>query len=167
MDSVVYFISAVGRIKVGTSTNLEQRLTDIGSHIVEPITLIGTIVGGTDVESLLHRALSDYRVKNEWFADCPGTRRIIEAALAGSLPEEKQEEEPVIETIGSHARLYWLIDRARRRWGRNTCSNVAAYTGSPERTVRAWLACDSKMPAGPALVLLEVLDELDSARRVA
>lgn len=60
--SVVYYVQFNGRIKIGFTTNLEERLTVIPHDrvlAVEP--------GGCEVERKRHRQFADERVTGEWF----------------------------------------------------------------------------------------------------
>jgi hypothetical protein len=80
--SVVYFIEAGGRIKVGTSRKLFERIRDmqIGSPV--PLSLIGYIVGDRTLEASLHVELQPYRAHGEWFSDVPQVRHVIQRYLA-------------------------------------------------------------------------------------
>ena len=74
---LVYFIRLGTRIKIGTTTNLVQRLMQLP---VEE--LLGTIIGGYEMEQELHKRFAQYRVVGEWFVDCPPIRAFIAAARA-------------------------------------------------------------------------------------
>lgn len=77
--SVVYFVERQGFVKIGTSTNLEQRLRDIGKGgqmiegmTVGPVRLIATMPGDHRHEKLLHDQFHGLRTGGEWFL--PDTR---------------------------------------------------------------------------------------------
>jgi hypothetical protein len=77
--SVVYFVERQGFVKIGTTTNLEQRLRSIGKGgqmiegmTVGPVRLIATMPGDQRHEKLLHRQFSDLSAGGEWFL--PDTR---------------------------------------------------------------------------------------------
>jgi len=72
--SVVYFVERQGFVKIGTSTNLEQRLRDIGKGgqmiegmTVGPVRLLATMPGDHRHEKLLHERFHRLRVEGEWF----------------------------------------------------------------------------------------------------
>jgi len=87
-SSLVYFCSAVDRIKVGTSTNLESRLAALRTSIPD-IELLGTVQGTRTLEKRLHRKFLEYHIKGEWFTDCNEIRTWISkncGQLPGQLP---------------------------------------------------------------------------------
>lgn len=67
--NVVYFIQPRdgGRIKIGTTRNLKQRLADL--NLASPIELIvrGTVRGGKELERKLHERFDSFRAHSEWF----------------------------------------------------------------------------------------------------
>lgn len=72
--SVVYFVERQGFVKIGTSTNLEQRLRAIGKGgqmiegmTVGPVRLLATMPGDHRHEKLLHARFHRLRVEGEWF----------------------------------------------------------------------------------------------------
>lgn len=80
--SVVYFIECVGRIKIGYSTDLKGRMVALATGAPDALTLIAAIDGTVQVERAIHRHLDEYRIKGEWFADCPAVRATIERLVA-------------------------------------------------------------------------------------
>lgn len=70
--SVVYFVRLGNRIKIGWSTNLAQRLSNL-----QPEEVLAVIPGDTTLERELHRRFAKHRVVGEWFEDCPSIRAYI------------------------------------------------------------------------------------------
>jgi hypothetical protein len=69
MPSVVYFIRAetTGLIKIGWTTDLAQRLSNLEGGSPDRLTLLSTASGGSDLEGHLHEHFADERVHAEWF----------------------------------------------------------------------------------------------------
>lgn len=61
---VVYYVRIGEHIKIGTTTNLVRRMTEL---YVQPGALLATEPGGADVESLRHREYADERFGRELF----------------------------------------------------------------------------------------------------
>jgi hypothetical protein len=59
---VVYYMRVGNRVKIGFSTNLTSRISD-----VMPEEVLATEPGGPDVERARHRQFADLRVAREWF----------------------------------------------------------------------------------------------------
>lgn len=65
--SVVYIVQIGKWVKVGYSTDLEQRLQSFTTGTAEPIKLLAMFPGGRSDEARLHRALEESRVRGEFF----------------------------------------------------------------------------------------------------
>lgn len=70
----VYFVHApqLGRIKIGTTTNLKRRFRDLQRHpqLREvALAMLGYIDGGRSVERLIHEKFKAHRITGEWFDD--------------------------------------------------------------------------------------------------
>lgn len=77
----VYFVSSEdGRIKIGTSANVEKRMTALQTSSAVKLTLILTIPGSTDLETELHRRFAHLRESGEWFTAAPELRFFVEGA---------------------------------------------------------------------------------------
>lgn len=63
----VYFLDSGGLIKIGITTDIDLRLQQIGAASAAPLTVIGTMDGGFDVESAIHRQFAHLRTHGEWF----------------------------------------------------------------------------------------------------
>lgn len=78
---VVYFIgSADGKLKIGTSANIEKRFDALQTSASVKLTLLLTIPGGTDLEAELHRRFAHLRESGEWFQHTDELRHFIEGA---------------------------------------------------------------------------------------
>jgi hypothetical protein len=77
----VYFVSSEdGRIKIGTSANVEKRMTALQTSSAVKLTLLLTIPGSTDLETELHRRFTHLRESGEWFTAAPELRFFVEGA---------------------------------------------------------------------------------------
>lgn len=65
----VYFVLArkCGRVKIGTTRNVRDRMSTLQGCAPEPYTFLGWIPGGLAIERGLHKKLSDCRAFGEWF----------------------------------------------------------------------------------------------------
>ncbi len=77
----VYFIRAGSGplVKIGTTTNLGQRLVALQSGQKERLEVIGIINGDRYVEIFLHGLFAQYRETGEWFRYEGELKRYIEA----------------------------------------------------------------------------------------
>lgn len=66
-DSTVYFIERDGRVKIGQTRNLGQRLRDFRTASTSPINVLLTLQGGKALEFHFHQKFKDSRVEREWF----------------------------------------------------------------------------------------------------
>jgi DNA-binding XRE family transcriptional regulator len=65
---MIYFIkSARGRIKIGTTIRLKQRLKELETGHGEPLEVLAVADGSTEAERYLHRRFAHLRVMGEWF----------------------------------------------------------------------------------------------------
>jgi hypothetical protein len=76
----VYFIRAgsSGPIKIGRSNNVDGRLSGLQTAHHADLKLILKVPGGAAVESAFHAALSQYRIRGEWFQPDAEVLRFIE-----------------------------------------------------------------------------------------
>lgn len=84
----VYFIRCGedGPIKIGWSTDVSRRITEIAQGLPDPAILIAQIPGGRELEARLHRALTEYRRRNEWFHPVQEVRALSILAKTKGLP---------------------------------------------------------------------------------
>ncbi|MFZ6755755.1 GIY-YIG nuclease family protein [Undibacterium sp. Ji50W] len=68
----VYFAQkSDGKIKIGSSINVEERLSQLKTGAGENLVLLYQIDGSTVREKLIHEILKDARVHGEWFSPGP------------------------------------------------------------------------------------------------
>lgn len=79
-DSVVYVVEAVGlgMVKIGTTRDIEERLSDLRYAAPTGLKLLMTMPGGLREERALHRRFAEHRSHGEWFHHEP-----IREALEG------------------------------------------------------------------------------------
>ena len=77
----VYFIHLPRHksVKIGYSTNPARRLQEMQTLLPVPVFLIGTVLGGAELEREYHERFKRYRTRGEWFSDhiLPLVRRDI------------------------------------------------------------------------------------------
>jgi hypothetical protein len=68
-ESYVYFLLDIEAmvVKVGYSSQIDERLKQIRSHTISPLVLVKIIPGGFKEEQLIHQRFSHLRVHHEWF----------------------------------------------------------------------------------------------------
>lgn len=82
--SRVYFVAAteLALVKIGTATNIEGRFSSLEGSSPVPLTLVGYIAGGVQVERWLHFHCFADRSHREWFRSTPQTKRLVARVLA-------------------------------------------------------------------------------------
>lgn len=78
----IYFLRSDDAIKIGCSTNLRLRISQIERDISAKVELIGFIYGNFATENLIHKRLAPFAEGNEWFRDYEGVRELIQFLLA-------------------------------------------------------------------------------------
>jgi hypothetical protein len=63
----VYFAYSAGRIKIGTSGDLDNRKRGLTTQSPHAVTILLVIEGGLPLESRLHECLDSVRLHGEWF----------------------------------------------------------------------------------------------------
>lgn len=103
-----------GRIKIGFSNDLEERLKDLRTANPD-IRLLGSIPGDRTKETLVHRMFSKHRIEGEWFDPCDYLMWFIKMAneresaveivreLAWTHPSESTER---FERLQNEARVH-------------------------------------------------------------
>lgn len=67
-DPCVYFLrDSAGNIKIGTTTNLHQRLIDLNIAHAVPLELVFSGYGGRVIEHEIHDMFKEHRLTGEWF----------------------------------------------------------------------------------------------------
>ena len=79
---VIYFIrAATGHIKIGTATDLKERLSNLQAGNPMPLTVLAVVPGKRAEERALHAEFAEYRAAGEWFKPVPELLARIEALL--------------------------------------------------------------------------------------
>jgi hypothetical protein len=78
--SLVYFLQESGRgfIKIGCTTALPGRLSDLGWATPHELVLLATKRGDKNLERQFHRQFESARVSGEWFRPVPELLALIE-----------------------------------------------------------------------------------------
>jgi hypothetical protein len=66
-----------GFFKVGISTKLSTRISDLQTACPFKLTLIALRPGGRKEEKAFHKRMDEFRTNGEWFKDTPETREIL------------------------------------------------------------------------------------------
>lgn len=66
-DGVVYFAYCVGRIKIGFTTNVADRMASLATSSPFPVTLLLTLPGTVADEQMYHNMFEEDRANLEWF----------------------------------------------------------------------------------------------------
>lgn len=82
----VYFIASAGRIKIGFTSNLDQRLKHWRTNLADDFEYIGSVPGGRELETATHKALRAHRIRTEWFTDCAEVRKYLTALIESPPP---------------------------------------------------------------------------------
>lgn len=84
----VYFVQMgrAGPIKIGYSTNPAARIASMQTSNARELVLIGSIPGDTAVERAIHRELSAYRLRGEWWRPEPAVMRYVRKLLRHGSP---------------------------------------------------------------------------------
>lgn len=73
-------VPGCGRIKIGYTTSLQDRLESLETGSPAPLDVLAFIRGDFKLEARLHARLSFYCEHREWFRDCPEVRETLIAA---------------------------------------------------------------------------------------
>ena len=146
MPSQVYFALSGNRVKIGYSANVERRLEDVGAHLEAPLALLGTITGGYSTEHAIHAALSEFRLKGEWFRDCADVRGYIDRLLEVGPEAMGLPSAPEHTTVENSLPKSPLPGLACLMWPLDAVAQLRGLSGATEETVRSWLAGASKPP---------------------
>jgi hypothetical protein len=84
---VIYFFRCRGFIKIGWTTDINQRLASIQTCNPDPVSLAAVIQGGDKQESALHRAFRQHYHRGEWFREEGQLAELI--ALVVDLPADE------------------------------------------------------------------------------
>jgi hypothetical protein len=85
----VYFMKSGGMVKIGFTTDLEQRTKTIRNGNPHELTLLGAMPGTDDTEFFLHQMFAPYRSTGEWFR-IEGALDVFLASLPSSAKTRKR-----------------------------------------------------------------------------
>ena len=88
----VYFIQAGdgGPIKIGSATDVEQRMSDLQVGSAQELRLLAKVPGGYRREGELHDFLSKHHIRGEWFQPHEEVF-VVMAGLVKAAEEERTE----------------------------------------------------------------------------
>lgn len=87
----VYFIKPIGfdsPIKIGCTTNIQERFAGLSLQSPWPLEILATIEGGLTVERQFHTKFLSSRLRGEWFVSSPDLLDTIAAIAAGRFDVE-------------------------------------------------------------------------------
>lgn len=153
----VYFFERDRLIKVGTTVReVKERLRQVElSDLNGPITLIGSIAGGFQLENAIHRHLAPYRVRGEWFSDCTEVRNCIAQLMTegpsciGFDQSTAREGKAARDQASALDRTYHpevFGNIARLIWPDTAIQELCALSGADESIVASWLNAKVKPP---------------------
>ena len=90
LDTNIYFILAadVGRVKIGRSNQVHQRLKDLQVGSPCSLVLLGTFTAEYTVETLLHERFAHWRIIGEWFEYTDQLKMFVYGMIRASDPPE-------------------------------------------------------------------------------
>lgn len=149
MSRTVYFAECGGKIKVGIASNVKTRLSQLRTGAAQPVTLIASVAGDSDLERALHKRLKRHHIDGEWFKDCPEVRAIIQNAVNNfdAAPEgvEKSRKNDRFAVV------------CKALWPIKTAAHIASIAGKDERTGSRWLSGEFEPPG---VVLAAIVFEI-------
>lgn len=98
---------ADGLLKIGCSRNPDSRLTEVANLIGQPVTLVGMVPGGYDIEKAAHVVLAAYQRSGEWFTDCAPVR---DHCLTIGIPLSDSGAKPVSTPVSTMATVRNVTD---------------------------------------------------------
>lgn len=139
----LYFAAHEGRIKIGIARDVAKRLRDVGNHLTTQLTLIDSMPGTYPFKKAVHRHLKTYRIKGEWFRDCPVVRGVIDRLLAEGPAAINFEEPPprapyVPHVFTREEILIRDVKLLNLLYPQDSYRHFAEFVEQPEETVRAW-----------------------------
>lgn len=89
---MTYLIEAPGLgLKVGLALNPEKRIRDLSTGSPVELRLLGTIPGGRAIESLIHEAMADRKLRAEWYSLDARDDLTTLFRILGSVHDTKEE----------------------------------------------------------------------------
>lgn len=163
---VIYFIAhaATSRVKIGyTRGPVAARFAGIVPCSPVPLELVGTLEGGPEVETALHREFADLRLHNEWFRLEGPLRALVRLLIVDGPSSVASAVAAMVNRSGAHGTISRYVRGCRCHacglaWGgyqtaRRTPAPKAAG-GCPgcsgERLVLWRPGCKGRPPKCPA-----------------
>ena len=129
----VYFAERDGRIKIGTSNQVDARMRELGTA------LLCQLPGGFDIEKALHERFALYALGHEWFRDSPEIRAFIGLAEATPVvaapPTDHAAGEPVLMTVAEVALILRMSKSAVNRAIAAGTFPIPAFRPSPRKVL--------------------------------
>jgi len=81
----IYLLEApsLGLVKIGTATNVKQRIAGLRTMLPIDVELVAVFDGGLAEERQLHQRFAQHRVRGEWFASEPVKAALCSEAVGG------------------------------------------------------------------------------------
>lgn len=146
--SCVYFVAAPGRIKIGFTTKPERRLVELQSADMEPLSMLHIIAGSLKLERRLHELAANWRIRREWFQDCPEVRAIIARAVAGEIlvdPVKAQEMTTTRQQAATLVEREWRKTRSKMRAYEAVAENIGTSADWIRKFVNGYIEMEPKM----------------------
>jgi hypothetical protein len=99
----VYFVRAGDRVKIGFTTDVRRRISELQTFFPEPLELLLELRGSVLVEHELHRRFADLCLTREWFRlEAPIVRFVGENKVRTGFSESLDLSES-LEKIGAES----------------------------------------------------------------
>lgn len=167
--SVVYFVECTGRIKIGFSANVGERMKQIATTAPGDLNLLATVEGSVRLERAIHRHLADHHLTREWFEDCSAVREVINALVAigpaviGFVDREPEKKAGVQSAL--QVGLSALI-KQKKPYGVSGPSFLAGRIGIGEHVARQRLHNQSSYSIEEVGALVRGADGLDFVKLI-
>jgi hypothetical protein len=145
----VYFIRSGKAIKIGFTTDLDQRVRRLQTASSAPLELLGTVAGTLEDEQNLHRRFANLQLRGEWFRGHSSLMAYIREATEIPEPAAAPEPEEPVQPLPPETRaaIRGLLKRrnevgAETRQGyhlSNLIEQMRNYARETDPTARAHL----------------------------
>jgi hypothetical protein len=100
----VYFIRNAKAIKIGFTTDIEQRMKRLQTASSSPLELLGTVAGTLQDEQNLHLRFANLRLRGEWFRGHTSLMAYIREATEVPEPVAAPEPEEPVQPLSPETR---------------------------------------------------------------
>jgi hypothetical protein len=159
----VYFIECAGRIKIGFSTDVKNRMYQLATSAPSKLTLIATISGTYQLERAVQKHLLPHRVKGEWFHDCVPVRTAIDDLVArgpSAIGHVEKERKPTAAASAAQVAITNVI-KQKRPYGTRPFELLSEISGISERVAKKRLSNHSSYTAEELQKLIQSEDGWD------